>query len=359
LKDHTLLKPLVVPYDALRTIYEGGSEVRLYSNNVSGAFRVGKRVDLLGVADPVALHEAKTLESITHDNVVPLFDVFVVEGYPTLMTVVELVMPFYEQGSICDAFSRGVRFSLGEALKLIQGALLGVGHLHEVHGIIHRDVKSSNLFLTHSMGICVGDLGVSARMNDHGIVPAFKGTHPYIPPETYVSGSLSRSADIYGLGLVLNELASGPLPYADYTVDDILRRLERGQIGPKASHLAFGPQLPPPLRRIIRKAMSKRPQDRFQNAREMREALARLKLIDWRVAVDEADHKVWEGSSVLRPDRYYRVEGCLAPKGRWKVNSLQFVTSWRRLLPELITSDPLSPEVSGLFEEIRARAIRT
>ncbi len=354
MKGHSLVRELAPPYETLRTLYKGTSEVRLYRNNVTGAYRVGKRVDLLGVEEAVAVNEATTLEAIDHPNVVPIHDVFKVSGYPPPMNVVEIVMPFFPRGSIWDAFERGEGFSLLEACQAAQAALLGLQHLHEVHGIVHRDVKSGNLILAEDGSfVKVGDLGVAARMDKLGTVPAFEAAHPYIAPETYTKGTLRRSADIFGMGLVLFEMASGPLPYAEYSVDGLASRLEKGRPGPRPRDLRHEPHVPKRLRGIVNKAIKVDPASRFATAHEMGSALGQVRMINWRVLERQADSAVWEGTSVQRPDRRFRVSATRSKRlGAWKISGLQRVKSWRRVCPDLVVGDLYDSTTAGFFEDL-------
>ncbi len=125
MRSWAVIRRLQVPYEALRTLYEGSAEVRLYRNEVTGKHRVGKRVDLYGIEEAVAINEAETLESIDHPNVVKVFDVFSVSGYPSPMRVVELVMTYHPRQSVFDAFERGETFSLAAACRHAEAAPSG------------------------------------------------------------------------------------------------------------------------------------------------------------------------------------------------------------------------------------------
>src|SRR5262249_32286594 len=142
------------------------------------------------------------------------FDVAVLPDYPPPMRVIELIMPYYERGSVCDAMLRdGTRFSVGQAVRLALQALRGLGELHDVHGILHRDLKSANAFLTDDGDLRVGDLGACMPIDANGEAEPYPSMQPSTPPETYLADRVGRSYDIFGLGLLLFELLNGPLPY--------------------------------------------------------------------------------------------------------------------------------------------------
>lgn len=316
MQGYTLVRQLEVPYETVRTIYDGNSEVRLYENEISGEPRVGKRVDLLGMDESVALNEVETLTSIKHENIVSVYDVLRVPGFPSPMKVVEIVMPYFPMGSVYDYLDAGREFSLLEACENAQAALTGLAHLHDVHGILHRDVKGPNLLLSGDrVRLKVSDLGTAARMDRDGTAPAHaQAGHLYVPPETHRTGRIGRSGDVYGMGLALFEMANGPFPYKTYTVSGIAERVEAGRPGPRPRDLRFRPYVPRGLRRVIGKAIQRNPVARYQRVQEMSSALARVRLIDWRRAVAD-EEIVWEGQSVQRRDRAFRVEAVRAKRG--------------------------------------------
>lgn len=119
---------------------------------------------------------------------------------------------------MADALLCGERFTTHQAIALAQGALLGLGELHERHRVLHRDVKSGNLLITDGVrSLRVGDLGLAGRMDDDGSVPALDNPQLYSPPELVATGRWTRASDLFGMGVVLRELLLGPLPYDSYS----------------------------------------------------------------------------------------------------------------------------------------------
>lgn len=353
----TLLHELVLPYESLRTLHLGGSEVRLYRNNVTGADQVGKRLGALGHEEAVAVQEATLLQQIRHRNIVPVLDVAEVTEFDPALKVIELIMPFYERGSVCDALLRGERFSVGAACQLLQGALAGIGELHERWAILHRDVKSPNVFLADDGSLLkVGDLGVAVPMDDHGRAEALQSAQLYSPPETFTHRIVDRRSDLYSLGLVFFELLNGPLPYEAYSRTDMERRLFRGRPAPVPRHLVHGPHVPKRLRAIVSKATAVVPGQRFSSAHEMSAAVAAAPLVDWSQVTVEDDLRAWEGSSAVRRDRMFRVEARLRRKG-WVLTGLQRVNQWQRVIPDQIVADVNGPETATFFDKVVSVAI--
>jgi eukaryotic-like serine/threonine-protein kinase len=353
----TLLRTLTLPFECVKTVYEGGSEVRVYRNEITGQIQVGKRIDILGLDETVAVREAKLLKTIRHPNVVPVDEVARVGGYDEALKVIELIMPFYDRGSVFDALQAGERFSLAEARTLAVESLRGAAEITECHGILHRDHKTPNVLIDDDGHARIGDLGVAVPMEADGTAEAYPNAQLFTPPETFITGRIDRVAEVYQLGLVAFELANGPLPYDDNPIGEVAKRLEKGRRGPRPRDLvAFQPYVPKAMRRVINKAINVDPGERYQTVTQFGDALRGVKLIDWRHIVDDPDRKLWEGAIVKRPDRRYRVEAVLRRNGSWTLSGFQHVSQWRRVVPDQIVLDPLGKDAAGFFDAMLVAA---
>jgi serine/threonine protein kinase len=331
------LGTLTLPYENLRTIHAGGSEVRKYRNELTGQFLVGKRVGTIGLESTFVVREATLLQQIRHDNLVPVFDVVRVTGLgvPPPMQVLEIVMPFYERGSVCDAFSRGHRFTLVEARDLALAALRGLSELHD-RRILHRDVKTPNLLLTgDTTRVKLGDLGVAVPMDRDGTADVLAHSPQlWTAPETYTVGRIDCRADLYSMGIVLHEVLSCPLPYEQYPPERCLERLSQGRPAPAPRDLAPDPRVPRSLRRVVTKATRTDPAGRYRSAHDMADALAAARLIDWIPVVDGEDRRIWEGRPPGRRNQEFQVEVWRTRRGRWKGTARRRGRSWRRIWAE-------------------------
>ena len=287
----TMIRPLTLPYESLRTLYEGSCEVHLYKNEITGQLQVGKRIDILGLEEAVAVREAKLLTTITHPNVVPVTEVAEFAGYDSALKVIELIMPFYPRGSVFDALARGERFSVAQARRHGIEALLGLAEIHDSYGILHRDGKSPNVLIDENGAARVGDLGVAVPMEQDGTAEAYPSAQLFSSPETFVTGRVSRASDLYQMGLVVFELVNGPLPYDENPIGEVVARLEKGRRGPRPRDLRLSPHVPRRMRTVISKALSINPAERYATAGQMVDALRAVPLVDWRLLVDEPDHK--------------------------------------------------------------------
>ena len=337
---------LSLPFECLETLPGGLREVRVWHDSLTDQIVVGKRLDLTMV-DSNVLMEPKLLAAVRHDHVVPILAAAEVGGYPPEMQVIEIVMPYYQRGSVADALLRGDKFTTHQAIALTQGALLGLGELHERHGVLHRDVKSGNLLIDDSCrSLRVGDLGLAGRMDDEGSAPALDNPQLYSPPEMVASAKWTRASDLFAMGIVLRELLLGALPYDSYGRTEIVEKLMRGHSPIRPSDRALPPWVPRPLQRIIRKASAPEPGRRYQFARDMASVPASARVPDWAMVEDGR----WEAPYVHRPER--RVAVVINQTGRGtKIDILRYRTAWRRAHPTVISSTVDGPQVAEAFAQ--------
>ena len=136
----------------------------------------------------------------------------------------------------------------------------GLAYLHD-RGIVHRDLKPGNIFYDDGY-VKIGDYGLSKfiSVSRHSVQTASVGTVHYMAPEIG-SGNYSRGIDIYALGVMLYEMLLGTVPFEGSTMAEVLMK-----------HLTAQPELealPKPFGQVIRKALQKDPNDRYQTVDEM------------------------------------------------------------------------------------------
>ncbi len=136
----------------------------------------------------------------------------------------------------------------------------GVSYLHN-HGIVHRDLKPGNIFYDEGyVKICDYGLSKFISVSRHSAQTASVGTVHYMAPEIG-SGVYTRGVDIYALGVMLYEMLLGKVPFAGSTMAEVLMK-----------HLTAQPEvdnLPEPFGKVIRKALEKDPNDRYQSVDEL------------------------------------------------------------------------------------------
>lgn len=320
--------------------------LRVWHDPLLDCKRVGKRIEISQIDD--ALPEAATLQSIQHNNVVPVLGAAEVSGYPAPLRVVEIITPYFERGSITDAQLRGEEFRASEAVAITQAVLRGLAEIHEVHGIGHRDIKSGNVLLCHNYRARVADLGLAGRFNDGGEVRALNNPTLYSPPEFATSKMLTRASDIYGIGLVLRELLGGHFPFAEYPISLIIKRISAGRTPLTISDQALPLWASSSMRRVYAKATHRDPGQRYQSAQEMDEALAHVTAIDW----EQTDIGCWE-APFLYEQRKVRVEARhMVRSGDYRMSILTHAgRGWRRAAEDVDVPDLGGRPVRKVFDQ--------
>ncbi|XP_068657022.1 nodulation receptor kinase-like [Aristolochia californica] len=160
-------------------------------------------------------NELNLLSAIQHENLVPLL------GYCCENDQQILVYPFMSNGSLQDRLygnaSKRKPLDWPTRLSVALGAARGLLYLHTFAGrsVIHRDVKSSNILLDHSMCAKVADFGFSKyapQEGDSGVSLEVRGTAGYLDPEYYTTQQLSAKSDVFSFGVVLLEIITGREP---------------------------------------------------------------------------------------------------------------------------------------------------
>lgn len=343
---------LQLDFECLHSLPEGINEVRVWWSDLLGREQVGKRMDISAM-DADTLPEAATLMSIRHRNVVPINTAAVVSGFPSPMRVVEIVTPYYPRGSVTDALLQGERFTCSEAVAVTQAALRGLSELHEVHGILHRDVKSGNVLLTDDGSTArIADLGLAAKLDQHGTASSAPNPTIYTPPEWFDEGRLRRQSDIYGVGLVLRELVGGPFPYEKYTTTLVTDRLAKQLCPLLTADMTLPVWTPRDLRRIIRKAHARDWRQRYASAAEMDAALARAQIADWA----EVKQGKWQAPRRHHPGQAVQVETRMLRDGRIRMSLLQLRKSWRRIGQDVDVATLDSVDARAVFDKATAIA---
>jgi serine/threonine-protein kinase len=246
-----------------------------------------------GAADRL-LDEARIVASIEHANIVPLYEAGHQDG------IVFLVMRYYPDGSLSRRLAREGRLEPSAIARL--GAQLADA-LAAAHGrgVLHLDVKPDNILLDEAGHPALVDFGIArltaARESAHeGLV---SGTPHYMSPEQVAGDVLDGRADVYSLGVVLYEMATGQRPIEGDSVKAVMANHIR-QV-PKAVTTVI-PEMPSALGTIITKALAKNPEERFSSAKEMALALEAASAPDQLLAPRIARRRVrrkWYGRGAM------------------------------------------------------------
>ena len=265
---------------AMGTVYRGRDEA--LDRDV--AVKVMSR----GLADAHAkdrfLKEARAAAGLQHPNIVIVYELGEHDGAPFM------VLELLEGVDLQRAIDSGIRPDPRATLPVVLQLLSGLGHAHE-HGVVHRDVKPSNVFLPFGRPAKIMDFGV-ARLAGSGATTTgvVVGTPNYMSPEQASATEIDGRSDLFSAGLILYELVTGERAYqADSLVAILYKILHEA---PDLSLIPEGPQWAK-LRAVLTRALARRAEDRYPDARAMsldlEEALGDLGgTLDWTAPSDRA-----------------------------------------------------------------------
>ena len=211
------------------------------------------------------IREARLAAQLEHPRILPIYD-FGTEGGITY-----LVMPLLPGGSLKEQIHGPMPYE--EAIEALSSIAAALDHAH-ARGVLHRDVKPSNVLVDASGSLLLADFGlakntaVSSELTATGMVV---GTPAYMAPEQAIGKPCDARADQYALAVMAFELVTGRTPFRSESPFAVLDKHLREAPPPPSS---FVPGLPLEVDAVLAKALSKQPQDRYGSCREMVAALA-------------------------------------------------------------------------------------
>jgi serine/threonine protein kinase len=213
--------------------------------------------------------EAQSVAALRHANIVQVFDCDVQDNIYYI--VMELLEGDTLKTRLNDYRARDEQMALGDVVRILLDVLDGLAYAHS-EGMIHRDIKPANVLLTKRGEAVVADFGIARIVGStrHTASGALMGTLNYIAPEQGLQGQSDACSDIYSLGIVLYEMLTQRTPFdADTPLAILMKHLH----DPLPLPRQIVPDIPEPFERVVLKALSKQPEDRYQSAEEMAQAL--------------------------------------------------------------------------------------
>ncbi|MEV6303692.1 serine/threonine-protein kinase [Actinoplanes sp. NPDC051861] len=202
--------------------------------------------------------EARTMATINHPGVVDVYD------YGSDQQIAFLVMEYVEGDALSRTLSRVGRLTPARTMALVAQA---ADALHAAHGngIVHRDVKPGNLLVRPNGTLVLTDFGIarSALVGQLTVAGAVLGTASYISPEQAAGDVATPASDVYALGVVAYQCLSGHRPFDGATPIEIAMKHVRENPRPLPG------DIPPAVRAIVERAMSKDPTARWPSASAM------------------------------------------------------------------------------------------
>lgn len=211
--------------------------------------------------------EAQAVGKLTHPNIVGIFEFDQDKGTPYF------VMEFVEGRDLKSLINDHDSFSVERIIEIITAILDGLEYTHEF-GIVHRDIKPANIFITHKGTVKIADFGI-ARVDNSEMtqVGSVLGTPSYMSPEQCIGDVVDARSDIFSTGVVLYELLTGYKPFQAAQTSAVIQNVINKQPDDPTK---ANPELPRAFNAIIKKALAKHVENRYQTAGEFKADLVKV-----------------------------------------------------------------------------------
>lgn len=205
--------------------------------------------------------EAQSAASLSHPNVVSIYDVGQEDE------VHYIVMEYIEGRTLNDLIKEKAPLQVEEAIHIASQICDALDHAHQ-NGIIHRDIKPHNILLGRNGRVKVTDFGIARAATASTITQtgSVVGSVHYFSPEHAKGAQAGEMSDLYSLGIVLYQMLTAKLPFlGESPISVALKHLQEDVEAPRE----VNPLIPQSVENLIMKSMRKRPEERYQTAKEM------------------------------------------------------------------------------------------
>ncbi|WP_433935919.1 serine/threonine-protein kinase PknK [Sorangium cellulosum] len=227
------------------------------------------------------VEEAHLATRLNHPNIVQVYE-FSDHGEDGLLLSMEYVEGFDLGKLMRAAQQKESRIPPLVSAFIVSEAAKGLHYAHERKdeggmplAIVHRDVSPQNILISFEGVVKIADFGIASANLFREEPGVLKGKFGYMSPEQARGERVDRRSDIYALGVVLYELLAMRSPYGKLDDEALLQAVKEGLFEPPSAH---APDIPAELEAIVMRAMAGAPEDRFQTARDLAGAIARVLL---------------------------------------------------------------------------------
>jgi eukaryotic-like serine/threonine-protein kinase len=211
--------------------------------------------------------EAATVARLNHPNIIAIHDVVVWHDTPCI------VMEYVEGWTLAHLIT-GSPLVPAQAIHIVLQMCDALEYAHAL-GVVHRDIKPGNILMSETGLAKLGDFSIAQLTGPGGEeTGALVGTPGYIAPEQVTDGATDARSDVFSLGVVLYEAVSGVRAFPGSDLVSVLSDVAHVE---PASPREYNAAVTPALTAVIRQAMSKRPDRRYESARAFAQALARAR----------------------------------------------------------------------------------
>jgi serine/threonine protein kinase len=207
-------------------------------------------------------HEAQAVGRLVHPRIVQIYD------YGEDEEIAYIVMELVNGKTLHQHLSQEAGYEISEIGEIIRQVLDGIGYAHS-EGVVHRDIKLSNIMINSDGRIKIGDFGI-ARIESSNLtqVGDILGTPYNMAPEQFLGLDVNALADLYSIGIIAYELLTGIKPFVGNSAQVMQQVLNKRPADPSK----LNPRLSPLMDDVLQKALAKKREDRFQSAREFSDA---------------------------------------------------------------------------------------
>jgi len=291
------------------------------------------------------LREAKAAGRLSHPGIVAVYDVGELED------AAFIVMEFVEGRSLKEVLESGKRVPLATAAEIVRQAAEALAAAHR-SGVIHRDVKPGNVMLTRAGTVKITDFGIARiDQSQRTRTGVLVGSPGYMSPEQLSGREVDGRSDVFSLGSVLYELATGAGPFDAQRPEDVLQLMTNIVSLPHQPPSRANPEVPASIDAIVNRALAKDPAKRYPTADAMAADLLAALARDLSPAADDPGiGKLAERGDVLLPEFDLFAETGAAPPAA-PVDSVA-----PPLAPPAAAPKPAPERPGGLLDRLRTQA---
>ncbi|XP_078117845.1 mitogen-activated protein kinase kinase kinase 13 [Sander vitreus] len=233
--------------------FEEISELQWLGSGAQGAVFLGKfRSEEVAIKKVREQKETdiKHLRKLKHPNIISF------KGVCTQAPCYCIIMEYCAQGQLYEVLRAGRKVTPRMLVDWASGIASGMNYLH-LHKIIHRDLKSPNVLVTHNDTVKISDFGTSKELSDKSTKMSFAGTVAWMAPEVIRNEPVSEKVDIWSFGVVLWELLTGEIPYKDVDSSAII-----WGVGSNSLHLPVPSTCPDGFKILMKQTWQSKPRNR-------------------------------------------------------------------------------------------------